>query len=163
MSNISDVIYIDFFVTGSVFDTSCEGPQIWFRSYMVKSRNMNKKIRWHNTTVDDCYYNTTLETLRPMNHVGVDHLLIDSLGPYTYSVNTVSSYFARAMASQITRVSIVCSTICSGADQIKHSSSASLAFVRGVHQSRVDSPQQRACNAQNVFIWWRLHDKIYFP
>ena len=35
-----------------------------------------------------------------------------------------------AMASQITGVSIVCLTVCSGADQRKHQSSASLAFVR---------------------------------
>ena len=34
-----------------------------------------------------------------------------------------------AMASQITGVSIVYSTVCSGADQRKYQSSASLAFV----------------------------------
>ena len=34
-----------------------------------------------------------------------------------------------AMASQITGVSIVCWTVCSAADQSKHQSSASLAFV----------------------------------
>ena len=38
------------------------------------------------------------------------------------------------MASQITSVSTVCSTVCSGADQRKHQSSASLAFVRGIHR-----------------------------
>ena len=45
-----------------------------------------------------------------------------------------------AMASQITNVSIVCSTVNSGADQRKHQSSASLAFVRGIHRWLVDSP-----------------------
>ena len=35
------------------------------------------------------------------------------------------------MASQITSVSIVCSIVCLGADQRKHQSSTSLAFVRG--------------------------------
>ena len=44
-----------------------------------------------------------------------------------------------AMASQITAVPIVCSTACSGADQRKHQSSASLAFVKGILQSPVDS------------------------
>ena len=39
-----------------------------------------------------------------------------------------------AMASQITGVSIVCSTVCWGADKKKHQSSASLAFVRGMHR-----------------------------
>ena len=34
-----------------------------------------------------------------------------------------------AMAYQITGVSIVCSIVCAGADQRKHQSSASLAFV----------------------------------
>ena len=36
------------------------------------------------------------------------------------------------MASQITGVSIVCSGVCSSADQVKHQSSASLAVVRGI-------------------------------
>ena len=39
-----------------------------------------------------------------------------------------------AMVSQITGTSIVYSTVCSSADQRKHQSSASLAFVRGIHQ-----------------------------
>ena len=44
-----------------------------------------------------------------------------------------------AMASHITGVSSVCSTVCSGADQRKHQSSASLAIVRGIHRWPVDS------------------------
>ena len=40
-----------------------------------------------------------------------------------------------AMASLITDVSIVCSTVCWGADQRKHQSCASLGFVRGIHRS----------------------------
>ena len=38
------------------------------------------------------------------------------------------------MASQITSLTIVYSTVYSGADQRKHQSSASLAFVRGIHR-----------------------------
>ena len=38
------------------------------------------------------------------------------------------------MASQITSVSIVFSIVCSGTDQRKHRSSASLAFVLGIHR-----------------------------
>ena len=48
-----------------------------------------------------------------------------------------------AMASQITSVSIVYSTACSGTDQRKHQSSASLAFVGGIHQGPVNSPHKR--------------------
>ena len=47
-----------------------------------------------------------------------------------------------AMASQITSVSIVCSTVCSGADQRKHLSSAALTFVRGIQRWPEDSPQK---------------------
>ena len=46
------------------------------------------------------------------------------------------------MVSQITGVSMVCSTICSGADQIIHQSFASLGFVRGIHRWPVNSPRK---------------------
>ena len=51
-----------------------------------------------------------------------------------------------AMASQITSRTIVDSTVYSGADQRKNQSSASLAFVRGIHRWPANSPhngQQR--------------------
>ena len=41
-----------------------------------------------------------------------------------------------AMASQTTSLTVVCSIVYSGADQRKHQSSASLAFVRGIHRDR---------------------------
>ena len=44
-----------------------------------------------------------------------------------------------AMASQITSLTIVYSTVYSGADQRKHQSSASLAFVREIHRWLVNS------------------------
>ena len=44
------------------------------------------------------------------------------------------------MASQNTSLTIVYSTVNSGADQRKHQSSASLAFVSGIHRSPVNSP-----------------------
>ena len=47
-----------------------------------------------------------------------------------------------AMASQIIGVSSVCPTVGSGADQRKHQSSASLAFVRGIHRWPVNSPHK---------------------
>ena len=43
------------------------------------------------------------------------------------------------MASQITSLTIVYSTVYSGVDQRKHQSSASLAFVRGIHRGPVNS------------------------
>ena len=46
------------------------------------------------------------------------------------------------MSSQITSVSIVYLSICSGPDQRKHQSSVSLAFVRGIHRWPVNSPHK---------------------
>ena len=71
--------------------------------------------------------------------------------PYTLSTGSITDwphsqfspgYFdiiMSAMAFQTTGVSIVCTTVCSGADQRKHQSSASLAFVRGINRCSVDS------------------------
>ena len=44
-----------------------------------------------------------------------------------------------AIASQITGASFVYLTVCSGADQRKHQSSESLAFVWGIHRWPVNS------------------------
>ena len=56
-----------------------------------------------------------------------------------------------AMASQITGLASVYSTVYSGADQRKHQSSASVAFVWGIHWSPVNSPTQRVSNADFFF------------
>ena len=53
------------------------------------------------------------------------------------------------IASQITSLTIDYSTVYSGADQRKHQSSKSLAFVRWITM---------ASNAENVSIWWRHHE-----
>ena len=53
-----------------------------------------------------------------------------------------SDVIMSAVASQITSLTIVCSTVYSCADQKKHQSSASLAFVRGIHQWPLNSPQK---------------------
>ena len=57
-----------------------------------------------------------------------------------------------AMASQIT-------IHVSGADQRKHQSSASLAFVEFTGDLWI--PAQRASNAENVSIWWRHHENCW--
>ena len=47
-----------------------------------------------------------------------------------------------AIPSLITGVLIIYSTVCSGAHQRKHQSSASLAFVRGIHRWPMNSPHK---------------------
>ena len=58
------------------------------------------------------------------------------------SIKHYNDVIMSAMASQITSLTIVCSTVYSGANQRKHQSSASLAFVRGIHRSPVNSPHK---------------------
>ena len=74
--------------------------------------------------------------------------LSDQLAPY------YSDVIINAMTSPVMSISVVCSTVCSGADQTKYQSSASLAFVGGTGEF----PAQRVSNMQNVSIWWRHHD-----
>ena len=66
------------------------------------------------------------------------------------------------MGSQITGVSIVCSTVCSGADQRKHQSSASLALYDVNSPLTGEFPAQRASNAENFFIWYCRHGSFHF-
>ena len=61
------------------------------------------------------------------------------------------------MASQITSLTIVNSIVYSGTDQSKDQSSASLAFVWGIHRGTGEFPAQMASNVENVSIWWRHH------
>ena len=62
-----------------------------------------------------------------------------SVGQYVLHYSDV---IMKLMASQITSLTIVCSTVYSGADQRKHQNSASLAFVGGIHQWLVNSPHK---------------------
>ena len=64
-----------------------------------------------------------------------------------------------AIASQISCLAIVYSTVYSSADQNKHQRSASLDFMGGIKQETGEFPAQMASNAENVSIWWRHHDK----
>ena len=68
------------------------------------------------------------------------HLLVDSSFPLPVDyLFHYSDVIMSAMASQITSVSIICSTIGSGVDRRKHHSSGSLAFVQGNHRRPVNS------------------------
>ena len=53
-----------------------------------------------------------------------------------YHFNHYIDVIMTTMASQITSLTVVYSTVYSGADQRKHQNSASLAFVWGIHRDR---------------------------
>ena len=57
-----------------------------------------------------------------------------------------------AVASQITILTIVYSTVYSGADQRKHQSFASLAFVRGIHRRSV-----KICSENGFYVFRIFH------
>ena len=70
------------------------------------------------------------------------------------------------IASQITSLTIVYSIVYSDADQRKHQSSASLAFVRGIHRGPVNSPHKwpvmRKCFHLMTSSWYIIVQK-WFP
>ena len=61
---------------------------------------------------------------------------------YSNTIRHYNDVIMSAMASQITSLTIAYSTVYSVADQIKHQSYASLAFVRGIHRWPVNSPHK---------------------
>ena len=70
-----------------------------------------------------------------------------------------------AMTSQFTGVSIVYSTVCSGADERKYQSSVSLAFVGGIHQWPVNSPQKGKITLKmfpfdDVIMLYSVHSRL---
>ena len=85
--------------------------------------NKQPVVKYHNCNVPTCWcYSTIMHRkmgFRKRHYCGV---------------------MVGAMASQITSLTIVYSSIHSSADQRRHQSSASLAFVRGIHRWPVNSP-----------------------
>ena len=68
-------------------------------------------------------------------------LKVSTLSYRSQAINC-SDVIMISMASQITSLTIVYSTVYSGAVHRKHQSSASLAFVRGIHRWPVNSAQK---------------------
>ena len=82
---------------------------------------------------------TTEMDLRASNSLTNSRIVYN--GAWRPGVHHYSDAIMSAMASQITGV-FVYSTVCSGRDLRKHQSSASLAFVRGIHRWPVNSPHK---------------------
>ena len=65
-----------------------------------------------------------------------------------------------AIASQITSLTLVYSTVYSDADQRKHQLRVTGLYVRN-SSGTGEFPAQMASNAENVSIWWRHHDEAW--
>ena len=72
----------------------------------------------------------------------VSHTQLESLQLSYKCIFHYNDVIMGTIASQITSLTIVYSIVYSDADQIKHQSSASLAFVRGIHRGPVNSPHK---------------------
>ena len=73
-----------------------------------------------------------------------------------------SDVIMSAMASQITGVSMVCSTVCLGADQRKHQTPRHWPLWGEFTGDQVtgEFPSQWASNVEHVSVWWRHHHHI---
>ena len=86
--------------------------------------------------------------------------IVDVAGyTYEYLISFQWRHNERDGVSNLQRLDCY-SIVCSGADQRKHQSTASLTFVRGNSPMTGEIPAQRDSNAENVSIWWRHHDQL---
>ena len=76
-----------------------------------------------------------------VNFIAINEILWNLFQSSVY-LNHHNDVIMGAIASQITSLPIVYSTVYSDEDQRKHQSSASLAFVRGIHWGPVNSPHK---------------------
>ena len=94
------------------------------RSIVLKSSKILTQIYWNEFICPDHRLNTSQLNDKIGSHRHYDDVI---MGP---------------IASQITSLTIVYSTVYSDADQRKHQSSVSLAFVRGIQRGPVNSPHK---------------------
>ena len=116
---------------------------------VIKNRNSIPNIIQHTKSKDrqhpaqDNHYPRRAGHHRPFH---MSHLHINLFMGLRFWWRVIAFYYnyviMTTMASQITSLMVVYSTVYSNADQRKHQSSASLAFVWGIHRSPVNSPHK---------------------
>ena len=118
-----------------------------------KNINMNKLSNWY-CIFDPCWQAPW--TTKSSNMVRACYIFFTELWAIHLTSNINQLHYGdvimRSIASKITGVSIVCLTVCSGADQRKHRSYASLAFVMGIHRSPVDSPHKGLVTRKKISL-----------
>ena len=100
-----------------------------------------RKLTFHmNHITQHTYAITTILQKHPLYKQTsmVGNALISLLSSFQHYSDVIMS----TIASLITSLTIVYSTVYSDADQRKHQSPASLAFVRGIHRRPVNSPHK---------------------
>ena len=117
----------------------------WSTTWVVKNASSHDTDFVVTRGAGDCRNRPTLLSL--VAPIGVITTVTAKLSSWRFSVFSggTSHYcdvIMGAMASQIISLTIVYSTVHSGADQRKHQSFASLAFVRGIHRWPVNPPHK---------------------
>ena len=112
--------------------------------YLTSLNDTNSSVRHLLDTLYHCCIFRDRWVLLLFCHFSVSfhNIQTSSISPdivYKYIKHHYTYIIMSAVASQITCVSVVGTTGCSGADQRTHQSSASLAFVRGIHGWPVNS------------------------
>ena len=131
----------NIFTTG--FTGSCENVILIRGPGIYLLHGVNKRVFPHKCAGDTylCIYLSPHEHIKPWKHF--PHywfFLRESVGHI--SIVHYNDVIMTTIASQITSLTIVYSTVYSDVDQSKHQSSASLAFVRGIHRGPVNSPHK---------------------
>ena len=98
--------------------------------------------RWVNMYVPGCYFSIRVYVLLTDNIKMTPNGKISVLVPTKNRHPHYNDVIMGVIASQITSLTLVYSAVYSDADQRKDQSSASLAFVRGIHRGPVNSPQK---------------------
>ena len=111
---------------------------LWY-IYCVLITHINSWIGIFQRRVSRSWNASLWKTNTRLSYI-VDNMVIKALAACFARTAHYSDVIMSAMASQITSVTIVYSTVCSDADQTTHQSSASLAFVREIHRWPVNSP-----------------------
>ena len=115
----------------------------WCRQATSDSRDIVDPDLWHN--IASVEHNELQSQPFAESHTGT----VPNKDPISYALISMvfmiihhNGVIMNSMASQIWSLTIVHSTVSSGADHRKHQSSALLAFVRGIHRSPLNSPHK---------------------
>ena len=117
---------------------------LWFRIYRIDSLHMRHKYKPRRDYVSRNIFSSKGQRSR-------SHGSFDVCAVWGFAVSGLCDLFAShytdvtmsLMASQMTSLGIVYSTVHLGADQRKHQSTASLTFVWRIHRGPVNSPHKR--------------------
>ena len=124
--------------------------------YIGPLKEMRSLFIMHATNIISCYFISSSTRCVTSETYFCSKRMASSV-PYHYN-----DVIMGAMTSQITSLTIVYSIVYSGANQRKHQSSESLAFVRGIQRWQMNSPHKWPVTCQNVSIWWRHHASMDF-